>query len=84
MPAIPLPTNAEAVKLSLHKTELGDDSFGKPYAAAAAGNSIFKKCDLIYVHILSSVSVYRMIAQAAVIFISFSTYSFPWLNQYLA
>ena len=34
------------------KTELGDGSFGNPYAAAAAGNSIFKKCDLIYVPIL--------------------------------
>lgn len=34
------------------KTELGDGSFGNPYAAAAAGNSIFKKCDVIYVPIL--------------------------------
>ena len=34
------------------RTKLGDGSFGNPYAAAAAGNSIFKKCDLIYVPIL--------------------------------
>lgn len=34
------------------KTELGNGSFDNPYAAAAAGNSIFKKCDVIYVPIL--------------------------------
>lgn len=34
------------------KTELGDGSFKNPYAAAASGNSVFKKCDLIYVPIL--------------------------------
>lgn len=34
------------------KTELGDGSFGNPYAAAAAGNSVFKKCSLLYVPLL--------------------------------
>ena len=34
------------------KTKLGDGSFGKPYAAAAAANSVFKKCSLIYVPLL--------------------------------
>ena len=34
------------------KTKLGDGSFGNPYAAAAAGNSVFKKCSLIYVPLL--------------------------------
>lgn len=42
----PVPTQAG------DKTELGNGSFGNPYAAAAAGNSIFKKCDVIYVPIL--------------------------------
>ena len=34
------------------KTELGDGSSGNPYPAAAAGNSVFKKCDLLYVPLL--------------------------------
>lgn len=34
------------------RTQLGDGSFGKPYAAAAAGNSVFKKCELLYMPLL--------------------------------
>lgn len=34
------------------KTQLGDGSFRNPYAAAAAGNSVFKKCNLLYVPLL--------------------------------
>ncbi|KAL8952984.1 MAG: hypothetical protein Q9222_001135 [Ikaeria aurantiellina] len=34
------------------KTVLGDGSFGKPYSAAAAGGSIFKKCELLYIPLL--------------------------------
>ena len=34
------------------RTELGDGSFGNPYAAAAAGNSVFKKCELLYMPLL--------------------------------
>ncbi|KAI4158987.1 MAG: hypothetical protein LQ342_006960 [Letrouitia transgressa] len=34
------------------KTMLGDGSFNKPYAAAAAGGSIFKKCELLYIPLL--------------------------------
>ena len=30
------------------KTMLGDGSFGKPYAAAAASGSVFTKCELLY------------------------------------
>lgn len=34
------------------KTVLGDGSFGKPYSAAAAGNSVFAKCQLLYIPLL--------------------------------
>ncbi|KAL9609208.1 MAG: hypothetical protein Q9167_006006 [Letrouitia subvulpina] len=34
------------------KTMLGDGSFNKPYAAAAAGGSVFKKCELLYMPLL--------------------------------
>ncbi|KAL8831250.1 MAG: hypothetical protein Q9191_000970 [Dirinaria sp. TL-2023a] len=34
------------------KTELGDGSFKNPYAAAASGNSIFGKCELLYMPLL--------------------------------
>lgn len=34
------------------KTVLGDGSFGKPYSAAAAGNSVFAKCELLYIPLL--------------------------------
>lgn len=41
-----VPTNAG------DKTLLGDGSFNRPYAAAAAGNSMFKKCSRFYVPLL--------------------------------
>ncbi|KAL8795539.1 MAG: hypothetical protein Q9195_001960 [Heterodermia aff. obscurata] len=34
------------------RTELGDGSFGNPYAAAAATGSTFKKCELLYLPLL--------------------------------
>lgn len=34
------------------KTELGDGSFGNPYAAAASRNSVFKRCDVLYMPLL--------------------------------
>lgn len=34
------------------RTQLGDGSFGKPYAAAAARNSIFQRCELLYMPLL--------------------------------
>lgn len=34
------------------RTQLGDGSFGNPYAAAAAGSSIFQKCELLYMPLL--------------------------------
>ena len=37
---------------SIDRTELGDGSFGNPYAAAAAAGSTFKKCDLLYIPLL--------------------------------
>ena len=34
------------------KTMLGDGSFEKPYAAAAASGSVFQECELVYVPLL--------------------------------
>lgn len=34
------------------RTKLGDGSFGKPYAAAAATGSTFTKCELLYMPLL--------------------------------
>ena len=34
------------------KTKLGDGSFQHPYAAAAAGGSVFAKCELLYMPLL--------------------------------
>ena len=34
------------------RTLLGDGSFDRPYAAAAAANSVFPKCELIYIPLL--------------------------------
>ena len=34
------------------RTLLGDGSRNKPYAAAASANSIFKKCQLVYIPML--------------------------------
>ena len=64
------------------RTELGDGSFGNPYAAAAAGNSIFKKCDLIYVPILKKYFRVQDDCSGCGMF-TLSTLSFSPLNQNL-
>ena len=52
IPAYKCNGDSVATTSSSDRTQLGDGSFGSPYAAAAQRNSIFQKCELLYMPLL--------------------------------